>query len=277
MDVRVAGGWMMPYERWRDCYGHVNIRAGLSVGGCPAFLHGSMTRLAVVFAICLCIASCTAIYRPTVKRDPAATFGAHRVSKGLDIDRLERGRTATLRPVSWLRLSCEPTYALTAEGQRIAAFWMHGIRVVVRREASEGSPPIGRIDPSWDENAIRLAIRPAEGPSFQTDPFIRQQTGGGPDRLSRIAQTVLDVRGSYEAVLRDEKGAAVGNLHVRITPYQEAARVYEFVLPPAIPPALAVAAAASLDAEIDWIEDHAVNVYRGSGAGHLGESIPIGK
>ena len=236
-----------------------------------------MTRPAAAFAMCLGLASCAAIYRPTVQIEAAATFGAHRVSKGLDVDRLERGRTATLRPASWLRLGGGPTYALTAEGQRIAAFWLDGSQVIVRQEASRGSPPIGRIDPSWDTNAIRLAIRPADGPSFQTDPFIRQQTGGGPDRLSRIAQTVLDVRGKYEAVLRDEKGAAIGNLRVRITPYQEAARVYEFVLPPAIPPALAVAAAASLDAEIDWIEDHAVNVYRGGGTGQLEQSIPIGK
>jgi hypothetical protein len=236
-----------------------------------------MPRPAVAFAVCLGVASCTALYRPTVQIDAAATFGAHRVSKGLDVDRLERGRTATLRPASWLRLAGEPTYALTAEGQRIAAFWLDGSQVIVRREASRGSPLIGRIDPSWEMNAIRLAIRPADGPSFQTDPFIRQQTGGGPDRLSRIAQTVLDVRGKYEAVLRDEKGAAVGNLRVRITPYQEAARVYEGVLPPAIPPALAVAAAAALDAEIDWIENHAVNVYRGGGTGSLEQSIPLGK
>jgi hypothetical protein len=232
-----------------------------------------MPRPAVAFAVCLGAASCTALYRPTVQIDAAATFGAHRVSTGLDVDRLERGQTATLRPASWLRLAGEPTYALTAEGHRIAAFWLDGSQVIVRREASRGSPLIGRIDPSWEMNAIR----PADGPSFQTDPFIRQQTGGGPDRLSRIAQTVLDVRGKYEAVLRDEKGAAVGNLRVRITPYQEAARVYESVLPPAIPPALAVAAAAALDAEIDWIEDHAVNVYRGSGGGQLEQSIPIGR
>ena len=236
-----------------------------------------MTRPALAFALCLGVASCAAIYRPTVQIDPAATFGAHRVSKGLDVDRLERGRTATLRPASWLRLAGQPTYALTADGHRVAAFWLDGSRVVVRREASGGSPLIGRIEPSWDTNAIRLAIRAADGPSFQTDPFLRQQTGGGPDRLSRIAQTVLDVRGKYEAVLRDEKGAAVGSLHVRITPYQEAARVYEFVLPPAIPPGLAVGAAASLDAEIDWIENHAVNVYRGGGTGSLEQSIPLGK
>jgi hypothetical protein len=236
-----------------------------------------MPRPALALAICLGVASCTALQRPPVQLDAASTFGAHRVSKGLDVDRLERGRTAKLRPASWLRLCGAPTYVLTAEGHTIAALWLDGSRVVVRRAASESSPLIGRIDPSWDMQAIRLAIRPADGPSFQTDPFLRQQTGGGPDRLSRIAQTVLDVRGSYEAVLRDEKGTAVGDLRVRITPYAAAARVYQGVLPPAIPPALAVAAAAALDAEIDWIEDHAVNVYRGSGAGNLEQSIPLGR
>ncbi len=236
-----------------------------------------MPRLAATFAVCLGVVSCTAIQRPVVQIDAASTFGAHRVSKGLDVDRLERGRIAKLRPASWIRLGDAPTYALTAEGHTIAALWLDGSRVTARRAAAKNALLVGRIEPSWETNAIRLAIRTADGASFQTDPLLRQETGGGPDRLSRIAQTVLDVRGKFEAVVRDEKGIAVGNVRVRVTPYQAAARVYEGVLPPAVPPELAVAAAAALDAEIDWIEDHAVNVYRGGGTGPLDQSIPIGK
>ena len=39
---------------------------------------------------------------------------------------------------------------------------------------------------------------------------------------------------------------------------------------------LAAATAAALDAEIDWIESQAINVYRGAGGDSLGHSIPIG-
>ena len=46
------------------------------------------------------------------------------------------------------------------------------------------------------------------------------------------------------------------------------------MLPPTVDPALSAAAAVALDAEIDWIEAHALDVYRGDGSGGLERSIP---
>ena len=69
---------------------------------------------------------------------------------------------------------------------------------------------------------------------------------------------------------------APSRLRVRISPYQTAPRIYEAALPTTIPPPLAAATAAALDAEVDWIESHATNVYRGTGDGPLERSVPLG-
>jgi hypothetical protein len=108
--------------------------------------------------------------------------------------------------------------------------------------------------------------------------FAHQGAGGALPALSRTAQTVLDVRGTWQASVRDSNGAAVGWMRARIGPYLPAPRIFEARLPQALPPELATGAAAALDAEIDWIEDHALNVYRGGGdTGPLERSVPMSK
>jgi hypothetical protein len=114
-----------------------------------------------------------------------------------------------------------------------------------------------------------------DGP-LRSDVFARQQ-GGSPATLTRAAQTVLDVRGVYEAPVRDPHGKQVGWLRVRVSPYQAAPRIYEATLPGNVSPVLAAGAVAALDAEIDWIEAHTVNVYRGTGSGPLERSVPVGR
>ena len=86
---------------------------------------------------------------------------------------------------------------------------------------------------------------------------------------------MIDVRGTYQAALRDAKGAPVGWLRVRVGPYLPAPRIFEGVVPAAVDPALSAAAAVALDAEIDWIEAHALDVYRGDGGGGLERSVPL--
>jgi hypothetical protein len=217
---------------------------------------------------------CRLSLRQSVSVDPAATFAAHKEHGGLGIDRLAPGRTGRLRAAGWVRLPGSPSLALESEGHTLADFWLSGDAVVTRRGPSETAPLVGTVTPSWEDGAVRLTIQPADGAAFRTDPFLRQETGGGTDRLTRVAETVIDVRGSYEAQLRDAGGRALGWLRVRIGPYLPAPRIYEAVTPPPLPPELAVAAAAALDAEVDWIEDHALNVYRGTNGGPLERSIP---
>jgi hypothetical protein len=54
-------------------------------------------------------------------------------------------------------------------------------------------------------------------------------------------------------------------------------RLYDGLLPAAVGPGLAAAAAVALGSELDWIEDHALDVYRGSSGGPVRESIPLGR
>jgi len=212
---------------------------------------------------------------PSVSVDPGATFAAHREHGAIAIDRLERGRSGRLEPPSWFRWGAKPSFLLESDGQTLAALWLAGSDVTVRSAPTDDAAAIGRVRPDWDDGAIRLSLEPHGGEAFRTDVLSRSQPGGGLSTLRRGGQTTLDVRGVYEAQVRDRRGVAVGWLRTRISPYQEAPRIYEAVLPAAVPPALAAATAAALDAEIDWIENHSINVYRGNGDS-LGHSIPIG-
>src|SRR5437773_1457569 len=207
-------------------------------------------------------------------RRPNSCSAAWRMERRLVVDRLGPGRAGELQPPRWVRLPGDPTFVLEADGERIAALWVLGQRVVVRRAPAEDAPVLGEIDPAWDAGAIRLVIRATDGSSFRTDAFARKVADTGPDALTRASQTVIDVRGTYQAALRDAKGAPVGWLRVRVGPYLPAPRIFEGVVPAAVDPALSAAAAVALDAEIDWIEAHALDVYRGDGGGGLERSIP---
>jgi hypothetical protein len=226
-----------------------------------------------ILVLAATLSACIALSRP-VAVDPEATFAAHQEHARIVIDRLARGRSGELRPPSWLRTPGAPTWVLVADGQQLAAFWPEGERVVVRNAPSREAPPVGEVVASWDDQAIRLGLQPAGGPAFRSDVFAREGSGGGPDSLTRAAQTILDVRGTYRATLRDPGGAAVGWLRVKIGPYQEAPRIFDGVLPAAIQPELAAATVIRLGSEIDWIESHTLDVYRGTSSGPLDRSIP---
>jgi len=234
----------------------------------------ALPRATAVGLLALAVPACSALHQP-VPIGADATFAAHREHRGIVIDRLDRERSGTLRPPSWLRLPGAPTFVLVADGTTTAALWLAGSQVTVRRTPSPDAPVIGEVVPSWEDGAIRLALEPAGGPGYRTDVFVRQGAGGGPGRLTRIAETVIDVRGSYEATVRDAKGVGVGWFKLRISPYQPAPRILEGALPTTLPPELAAAAAAAVDAEIEWIEEHTLNVYRGNRGGPLEESIPV--
>ena len=87
-------------------------------------------------------------------------------------------------------------------------------------------------------------------------------------------RNLLDIRGRYQATLRDATGAEVGWLRLRIGPYEPAARIYEAKLPAGVSDNLGVAAVLSLASELDWIEGHTQNVYQ-KDRGPLIQSIPL--
>jgi hypothetical protein len=231
-----------------------------------------MRRVAVGIAL-VALAGC--LRRQPVRVDPDVTVALHRARGGLVVDRLPGGATGTLGAAGRLPRPGAPTYVLRVGPDVTAAFWLEA-PATVRVRAGAGGAAIGRVDPEWTDQAIRLTLRPAAGPALRTDTFRRTATGGGPSVLTRDAQSVLDVRGTYRADVRDGAGAAVGWLRVRVGPYLPAPRLYDGVLPDGIDPRLAVAAAAALDSEVDWIEGHTLDVYEGDGGDGLHRSLPGG-
>jgi hypothetical protein len=229
----------------------------------------------ILFALAAVGGACARLHAP-VTVDPDATFAAHLEHDGLRIDRLGHAQAGTIGPASWFRGPGAAAFVVETDGERQGALWVTAERVVVRTTAAECSPSIGEVSKSWDDGAIRLTIHPNDGPVLQSDVLRRSEPGGGPDELTRNVQIVLDVRGKYEAPVREPNGTAVGWLRVAISPYQPAARIYQASLPTSVPPALTAATAVALDGEIDWIEAQAINVYQGNHrTGPLQESVPL--
>ena len=157
--------------------------------------------------------------------DPAVSFAAHRVHAGLMIDAMRGGEPALVRSATWLRLPGDATFVLSvgmAEGEGL---WVGGPgSVTVRRTRAPDSPVVGTVAPSWDNNAIRLAIEPVGHSAYRTDVFARED-GGGVSVLSRLAQMSIDVFGTYRAVLRDSAGRPAGWIRVAIGLHQPAPEI----------------------------------------------------
>jgi hypothetical protein len=211
----------------------------------------------------------------TIPVDSDVTFAMHQENRVFVVDRPLSGAPALVTAAEWLRTPGDPAWALRRDGKTLAAYWIDGNAGTTARAGLRASDqPLGDVRPSWDDNAIRLHIDPAEGQPIASDVFARTDGGGGTAALSRNSRTILDVRGRYQATLRDAKGTEVGWLRLRIGPYEPAARVYEATLPAGVSEGLAVGAVLSLADEIDWIEGHTLNVYQ-SDKGPLIQSIPI--
>jgi hypothetical protein len=233
-----------------------NLLVILLAGGCCACLKPAKTPFPV---------------------DPEVTFASHEVRSGLAVDRTRDGGQAQVVAPSWFRRPGAPTFVLRVGKETRAAFWVSGSDRVVVRKGSGDASSAGSVEGAWEHGAIRLTLRTADGTVFRTDTLARAVPGGGPGALSRTAQTVLDVRGTYRTTLRDAAGEPAGWLRVQVGPYQRAPRIYDGVLPETIDDGLAGAAVLALRAEITWIEEHALDVYRGAGGDRLQRSIDMSR
>lgn len=230
--------------------------------------------LFVLTSLNLMVAACGHGVR-TIPLEPDVTFAMHQEGRTFVVDRPVTGAPTLVTPAGWLRMPGDPTWALRRGGETLAAYWIDGDAGTTARAGLRASdPPLGDVRPSWDGNAIRLRLEPAGGQPTQSDVFVRTDGGSATAALGRSAQTILDVRGRYQAALRDTTGAQVGWLRLRIGPYEPAARVYEAILPAGMSESLAVAAVLALANEIDWIEGHSLNVYEGENR-PLIQSLPI--
>ncbi len=237
---------------------------GLRWPDCPAVREGrERWPLPALSIIVLSAAACVMARQLPV--DPGVTFAAHEAHGGLVIDRMKSVRHAELMPLRWVRLPGDPTFLLRSECQTVAALWLRGpAHVEVRQDGSTAAPLIGGVDADWDGGAIRLTLRPANDAPLRAGPFQREDTGTGPAALSRTVETSLDIAGTYRAALRGPSGLPNGWLRVRVSPYGAGPpRVYEAMLPPSLDDNLAAAAVVVLGTEIDWIQSHALDLYRG--------------
>jgi hypothetical protein len=224
-------------------------------------LHAGVLRAVCVFMLA---SGCTVAPRP-VPVARGVDFAAHVEHRGLVVDDMAGGSPAALVPAAWLPWSGGPRFLLQHHGETMAAVWIPKAgRVIVRQSSDPQSPLIGEVDAAWKDGAIHLTFLPAGGPVLQSSTFDRIDGRVVTAALSSQARTVLDVRGVYRAEVRDAQGNPVGWMRARISPHQTATRIYDGVLPASLNGPLTTAAFALLDAEVDYIEDHALDVYLGS-------------
>ena len=219
---------------------------------------------AIVHVLALAVA-CGPVFdsSPLPPLDPSANFAAHRVHGGLAIDRLERASSGFLEGRDF------GMFVLRAGDALVAAMWLTAPATVVARAGSTSAAAVtARVEPSWPEQSIRLTLTTAAG-TVRTGPFARADGLPGMPALARTGQTNLDARGTYRAELTDDGGTPCGWFEVRV-PSADESRLFSGVLPRApieAGPALALA----LDSELDWIDDHTIDVYRGrDGRGGVG-------
>ena len=193
---------------------------------------------------------------------PETTFAAHAIHAGLQIDRMRGGEPTVLKPSGWFRWPGEPILVMRTDGQHEIGLWLVETgSVVVRDGVTEDAPVIGRVEPRWDDEAIRLTLWPRTGPPIRGDVFAHTDPGASPSVLARWAADEVQVQGAYDADFHGPDGRTVGWLGVDIGYHQAAFVMYEGYLPPEVDEGLAAATAVALGSEIDWILDHTQRVY----------------
>jgi hypothetical protein len=193
--------------------------------------------------------------------EPEPTFSAHAIHGGLVIDHMTGGEPAVLEPKGWVHWPGDPILVMPGGRHPLGLWLVETGHVVVRDGIMEDSPVIGRVEPSWDENAIRLTLHPADGPPIQSDVFHRVSTGTGRSVLTRLVDVSSEVSGTYQAAMRTPDGAEVGWLRVSVGG-RAGSIVWQGDLPASVDEGLAAATAEALRSEVDFIFGHALGVTR---------------
>ncbi|MGH3054947.1 MAG: hypothetical protein ACRDL7_08230, partial [Gaiellaceae bacterium] len=115
--------------------------------------------------------------------DPDINLAAHTVSRGIVIDQMDGGQSGTLVPTN--ARSGDAQFVLQTAAGTKAALWVNGSTTLVRQSPDLAAPLIGQVDASWEEGAIRFAVKPDHGGSFSTSLFKRTEGGASPSALGR--------------------------------------------------------------------------------------------
>jgi hypothetical protein len=220
----------------------------------------------IAFLLGLEAAGCTKPTPPPVDLDPGATFAAHQITRGLVIDRWPAGGSGVIEPATWIRWDGDPYFVVRVDDAPVAALWLpETAKVVARAAASTRAPLLETVEPSWENGAVRLTLRPTQGPSLSTTTFRRVGFGSGLSSLSRTALTTFDARGTFRADVLDAENRPIGWFEIHVDdPVQP--RVFQAALPRDLP-SEGAAVAVALNSEVDWIMDRVIDVYRGRSSG----------
>jgi hypothetical protein len=195
-----------------------------------------------------------------------ATFAAHQVHAGFVLDRLQRDATGVVEQpnvINWV-----PEFRVRTAAGDVGNLRLTAPASVTVRES--GAREAGHVAPAWDNGAIRFTLSPATGAPLRSGLFARIDGGAGYSVLSRNALTLLDVEGIYRATVFDEHDQPVGWWEVEVVePFRP--RVFAGSLP-GTSPAAEAGLMLALNSEIDWIESHVLDVYRGNSGGRGGGS-----
>jgi hypothetical protein len=205
--------------------------------------------------------------RAASELDPRATFAAHQVHAGFVLDRLQPDATGVVEQahvINWV-----PEFRVRTAGSDVGHLRLTAPASVTVRES--GVREAGQVAPAWDNGAIRFMLRPATGAPLRFGPFERIDGGAGYSVLSRNALTLLDVEGTYRATVFDEHDQPVGWWEVEVVePFRP--RVFSGSLP-GTSPAAEAGLILALNSEIDWIENHVLDVWRGMSGGRGGSHL----
>jgi hypothetical protein len=228
-----------------------------SPGGC----RGSAGSITSLFAAAIFLGAVCPVPARSAQTAVGLTFAAHETHAGLVIDQMGTAAPVLVAPEAGWHWG-EPTFVLhdrdATEELRVTS----PARVVVQDPQGRR---LGTVEPSWDDNALRLTLHSASGPPLQSDVFHRVNHGAGPSVLTRQVQETLELRGAYEAPLRRPDGSPAGWLRLTLGEDQPGHVLYEGVLPTSIDEGMAAATAEALASEVGWIESHSPGVSRRSG------------
>jgi hypothetical protein len=236
---------------------------------------GCRSSLALVAMICAACIACGAPRMPSPDAraasdlNPQATFAAHQVHAGFVLDRLQPDATGVVEQANLINWTFVPEFRVRTVAGDVGDLRLTAPASVTVRES--GVQEAGQVAPAWDNGAIRFTLRPATGAPLRFGPFERIDGGAGYSVLSRNALTLLDVQGVYRATVFDAHDQPVGWWEVEIVePFRP--HVFAGVLPGASPAAQAGVMLA-LNSEIDWIENHVLDVWRGMSGGRGGSHL----
>ena len=222
-------------------------------------------RFATLVCPAVALLSSCAVPRALPDIDPTADFAAHAAREGLVVDRNTDGRKVLVTDADGGLFARGPQLVVRSDGTTVAGIWLRDTdHLIVRRAADVDAPLVGRVQATWENGLLRLVLKSAEGETYATSRFRRMDLQREPEALGEEDESLLDVDGTYQTVLRDAAGLPVGWLRVRIDPSRQYVHVYYGDLPHSLDPTLVTAATALLDVNVTDLEEHAENPYIGN-------------